>query len=214
VAKYISEHSEAKVILNGDGSDELFGGYLYMHKCPSDMAFEGEITRLLSNIYYYDVLRSDKSISSNGLEARTPFLDKSLVQYVLSVPASERNHTNLRLSEKYLLRNSFTIQNFQTSEGRAILPYDVLWRTKEAFSDGVTSANRSLFHIIQEYICSLHVFGEVADIEIEKAYYLDIFLQHFPHCESIIPEYWMPKFIKSDQNDPSARTLDCYSSTK
>ena len=86
----------------------------------------------------------------------------------------------------------------------------MLWRTKEAFSDGVTSTDRSLYHIIQEHVATLRVYGERADVETEKAYYKHIFLQHFPHCEGIIPEYWMPKFIESGRNDPSARTLECY----
>jgi asparagine synthase (glutamine-hydrolysing) len=81
IAKYIKEHSEAKVIFNGDGSDEVCGGYLYMHKCPNPIEFDRETKRLLNDIYMYDVLRSDKCISSHGLEPRTPFLDKSFVQF-------------------------------------------------------------------------------------------------------------------------------------
>ena len=85
IGKYISKNSNAKVILNGDGSDELFGGYLYMNKCPNDIEFDKETRRLLKDIYLFDVLRSDKSISSNGLEPRTPFLDRTFVNYVLSL---------------------------------------------------------------------------------------------------------------------------------
>ena len=81
LGKYIAKHSDAKVIFNGDGSDELLGGYLYMHKCTSDIEFDRETRRLLKDIHLFDVLRSDKSISSNGLEPRTPFLDKAFVSF-------------------------------------------------------------------------------------------------------------------------------------
>lgn len=209
VAKFISQRSDAKVILNGDGSDELFGGYLYMKKCPDDIAFDEEIRRLLGNIHYYDVLRSDKSISSNGLEARTPFLDKKLVNYVLQIPVLNRNPNHLKSCEKFLLRNSFTLANFQGHDGRQILPGEILWRTKEAFSDGVTATDRSLYHILQEHISKIKSLEE-KNVEIEKAHYKDEFLEHFPQCQEIIPEYWMPRFIESEQNDPSARTLECY----
>ena len=81
VAKYISEHSEAKVIFNGDGSDELMGGYLYMKHANNCIEFDRECKRLLKNIHYFDVLRSDRSISSHGLEPRTPFLDRTWINF-------------------------------------------------------------------------------------------------------------------------------------
>ena len=83
ISKYISQNSQAKVIFNGDGADELMGGYLYFHECPNSLEFDKECKRLLENIHFFDVLRSDKSISSNGLEARTPFLDRGFVQFYL-----------------------------------------------------------------------------------------------------------------------------------
>ena len=92
LGKYISTHSEAKVVFNGDGSDELFGGYLYMNMCPDDIEFDKETRRLLKDIHMFDVLRSDKSISSHGLEPRTPFLDKNFVNLILSIPPYFRNH--------------------------------------------------------------------------------------------------------------------------
>jgi asparagine synthase (glutamine-hydrolysing) len=94
LGKYISKHSNAKVIFNGDGSDELCGGYLYMSNCPDSIEFDKEGRRLLKDIHLFDVLRSDKSISSHGLEPRTPFLDKNFVNYYLTIPAYIRNHKN------------------------------------------------------------------------------------------------------------------------
>ena len=211
IAKYISNNSDAKVIFNGDGSDELFGGYLYMKKCPDDIEFDIETRRLLENIHYYDVLRSDKSISSNGLEPRTPFLDKTFVNYVLSIPIHIRNHNNIDNCEKYLLRKSFSSEYFLNFEGNSLLPDEVLWRSKEAFSDGVSSKTMSLFEILQDKICSyLSSDAFPPNIETEKFYYKSIFNEYFPNCENIIPDYWMPKYTLSSCNDPSARTLKHY----
>jgi len=211
VAKYISQNSDAKVIFNGDGSDELFGGYLYMKKCPDDIEFDIETRRLLENIFYYDVLRSDKSISSNGLEPRTPFLDKTFVNYVLSIPNHIRNHNNLDVCEKYLLREAFDSENFSNYKENPLLPNKILWRSKEAFSDGVSSSSLSLFEILQNKI-SQHLNSDSfpPNIETEKHYYKTIFDEHFPDCDNIIPGYWMPKYTDSVSNDPSARTLQHY----
>ena len=223
LGKYIADNSQAKVIFNGDGSDELFGGYLYMNNCPNSIEFDKEIRRLLKDIHLFDVLRSDKSISSNGLEPRTPFLDRSLVNYVFSIPPYFRNHTEcIGEPEKGLLRRAFN-DYFEDSLGRKILPDEILWRRKEAFSDGVSSKGRSLFVILQEkirdqynekieemqakYIENDDCLCE-ANIETEKKYYKEIFDKLYPNCSHIIPYFWMPKYTTA--TDPSARTLTNY----
>jgi len=216
IGKYIADNSHAKVIFNGDGSDELFGGYLYMHKCPDDIEFDKETRRLLKDIHLFDVLRSDKSISSNGLEPRTPFLDRSFVNYVLSIPTFFRNHNNFKESEKYLLRNSFCGKYFSNNNMRNLLPGEILWRKKEAFSDGVSCHGRSLFKILQEKISEKlnqqqkdnSSFTFEANIETEKKYYKEIFDNLYPNCSHVLPYFWMPKYTNS--TDPSARTLDIY----
>jgi asparagine synthase (glutamine-hydrolysing) len=216
LGKYISKNSEAKVILNGDGSDELFGGYLYMNKCPNDIEFDKETRRLLKDIHAFDVLRSDKCISSHGLEPRTAFLDRSLVDFVLSIPPYFRNHNNYKNCEKYILRNAFTYENFKNDKHDQLLPNVILWRKKEAFSDGVSSQGRSLYKILQEFIVlelknnnDYGITNINANIETEKEYYKKIFESKFPNCENIVPYYWMPKY--TDATDPSARTLNFYS---
>jgi asparagine synthase (glutamine-hydrolysing) len=208
LGKYISKNSEAKVIFNGDGADELFGGYLYMNKCPNDIEFDKETRRLLKDIHAFDVLRSDKCISSHGLEPRTAFLDKSLVDFILSIPPYFRNHKNSHTCEKSLLRSCF-----QESQ---LLPDNILWRKKEAFSDGVSGTGRSLYKILQDFIVieltNNNEYGITnidANIETEKQYYKKIFDSMFPNCENILPYYWMPKYTNA--TDPSARTLDFYS---
>lgn len=207
IGKYILEHSEAKVIFNGDGADELCGGYLYMHQCPDDIEFDRETRRLLNDIYLFDVLRSDKCISSHGLEPRTPFLDRKFVNYYLSIPPHLRNHNNQNAREKFLLRSSFSLTNFKNSEGKQILPDQILWRRKEAFSDGVTGQGRSLFTILQEKIAK-KLSCNLSDIVVENLYYKQLFTEFFKNSLDIHKYYWMPKYTNA--TDPSARTLDIY----
>ena len=164
----------------------------------------------MSDIYSYDVLRSDKTISGNGLEARTPFLDRNFVQFYLSLPASFRFHVKHDQCEKYLLRKSF--------QGRGVIPDSVLWRNKEAFSDGVSGAKKSWYEIIDEKIKSK--FGTKYEyltyntvthnrpMTREQRYYREIYDKLYPNTSSIIPYFWMPKFIDAD--DCSARTLQIY----
>ena len=218
LGKYIACHSDAKVIFNGDGSDELFGGYLYMNNCPDDIEFDKESRRLLKDIHTFDVLRSDKSISSNGLEPRTPFLDRTLTNYVLSIPPYFRNHKNFGAPEKNLLRNAFSSSYFLNSEGTQLLPDDILWRKKEAFSDGVSCHGRSLYQILQEKIAEkLNSDAKnnnkkyIASIQTEKYYYKKLFDEYYPNCGQILPYFWMPQYTNAV--DPSARTLSFYNSS-
>jgi asparagine synthase (glutamine-hydrolysing) len=224
LGKYISEHSDAKVIFNGDGSDELCGGYLYMHKAPSAMDFDHECKRLLKDIHAFDVLRSDKCISSHGLEPRTPFLDREWVQFYLSIYQNMRYHTGTKSCEKWLLRTAFSEKYFVTMDSKPLLPDEILWRRKEAFSDGVSKQTRSLYEIIQEHInknCSVEIhelFKKDIDLKhntpqtLEQQYYRLLFESHYPGMSNVVPYFWMPRFVEGAK-DASARTLDFYNST-
>ena len=204
LGKYIKNHSDAKVIFNGDGSDELCGGYLYMDYCPDPIEFDKETRRLLNDIHRYDVLRSDKCISSHGLEPRTPFLDKAFVDFYLSIPCELRFNYHKRI-EKYILRESFTNSQYFNSSKNKLLPDKILWRKKEAFSDGVSKQNRSLFVILQEFI-SLK-YNSTSSIELEKRFYKEVFDESYKNT-NILSYLWLPKYKLS--NDPSARTLENY----
>jgi len=213
LGKYISENSEAKVIFNGDGSDELCGGYLYMGLAPDVLEFDKECRRLLKDIHAFDVLRSDKCISSHGLEPRTPFLDRSWVQYYLSIPAHIRFNTNKRC-EKFLIRQSFDYSYFLNSAEKPLLPKEILWRRKEAFSDGVSHHSRSLYEILQEHAMKemngveKKIYAENTPTTAEQAYYRKLFEDFYPGHGKIVPYFWMPKYV--DANDASARTLEIY----
>ena len=214
----ISKMSGAKVIFNGDGADELFGGYLYEYEAPNAVSFDADVRRLLANIWKHDVRRSDGSISSHGLEARTPFLDKSLVQFVLSISPNIRFHVKNRKCGKYLFREAFSKKYVLNSNGKQLLPDCILWRTKEAFSDGVGASNgKPLFQILQSQITE-HLKKEGSELRAqydhlspktdEQYYYRTLFEKHFPNCGRVVPDFWMPNFVAS--SDPSARTLAVY----
>ena len=207
VAKYITENSDAKVIFNGDGSDEVCGGYLYFHYAPNNIDFDIECKRLLNDIHFFDVLRSDRTISSNGLEARTPFLDKRFVNTYLSIPSLLRYNTTKEHCEKYLLRKAF--------DDNITLPKNVLWRTKEAFSDGVSTQTKSWYEIIQERVEDISSLKTKRVYNLhnppkttEQRYYRDVFNKMFYNNDTIIPYFWMPRFVNA--TDASARTLSIY----
>ena len=226
IAKYISEMTNCKVIFNGDGADELMGGYLYFKNSPNEYDFDKECRRLLTDIHIFDVLRSDKSISSNGLEPRTPFLDREWVEYYLTIDRKIRFNVTKNNCEKYLIRKSFSIVNPE------LLPEKILWRTKEAFSDGVSSLNKSWYEIINEKINNIcdndiHLKEKLFELQqeykniafannkninlpdtLEKCYYRFLFNKHYNKCDHLIPYYWMPKFVNA--KDASARSLLIY----
>lgn len=237
IAKYISEHSEAKVIFNGDGADELMGGYLYMKHAGNCVEFDKECKRLLTNIHQFDVLRSDRCISSHGLEPRTPFLDRTWVNYYLSLPFTLRYSKDDQ--EKYLIRKAFSEEYFNNREGISLLPPSILWRRKEAFSDGVANEKTTTREIIYKHIHSLDSHAQFVSLfndpnidnkenilklvkavpetkhlthllpeTLEQFYYRYIFEIHYKGCGKAIPYFWMPNYVKAQ--DSSARSLDIY----
>ena len=160
VSKYISENTDIVVVYNGDGSDEQ-SGYMYLGNAPDVEAFQDDLCRLLREIYQFDVLRSDRALSSKwGLESRTPFLDRDFVDYYMGVvPTALKTYGKLSQivgqsiqtsgesvprMEKWLLRKSF--------EKEGLLPDSVLWRRKEAFSDGCSSVKESWHDIIKGHV--------------------------------------------------------------
>lgn len=203
VSKYIKENTDITVVFNGDGADEVAGGYLYLQNAPNNIEFHNECLRLLDEISYFDVLRSDRSLSSKwGLESRTPYLDKSFVSDYISMPIKHRNTP----VEKHLLRYAFK---------DSYLPDEVLWRTKEAFSDGVSGSENSWHKVIQkfidskisdsEYLSNRAQFPHNMPLLKESYYYRMIFEECYPMKSHVIPHFWMPKW--TDSNDPSAREL-------
>lgn len=206
VGRWIRENTDIKVVLNGDGSDEVGGGYLYFFNAPHDAAFEGEVERLLADIHMFDVLRSDRCISAHGLEPRTPFLDKQFVATWLGVPTALRRPGGGRV-EKQVLREAFA--------GTGLLPDSVLWRKKEAFSDGVSSADESWYVTVGRHAAEAEANGNGADTlshvwnpptTPEGRWYRRLFEARYGGMAArCIPYMWMPRWTNA--TDPSARVL-------
>ncbi|KTF77369.1 hypothetical protein cypCar_00016394 [Cyprinus carpio] len=212
ISKHIREKTDSVVIFSGEGSDELTQGYIYFHKAPSPKAAAEDSVRLLEELYLFDVLRADRTTAAHGLELRVPFLDHRFTAYFLSLPEEMRVPKDG--VEKHLLREAF--------KGLNLIPDEILWRRKEAFSDGMTSMKKSWYASLQE-----HIESEVNDSQLENAsdlfpfnppktkegfFIRQIFEKHYPGRCEWTPHYWMPRWIKA--TDPSARTLSIYKPDK
>ena len=161
---------------------------------------------MLEEIHLFDVLRSDRCISSHGLEPRTPFLDKQVVAIWKSAPVALRRPVQDVRVEKEILRKEFA--------GSGLLPDAVLWRRKEAFSDGVSSTTDSWYSKIQEHVKSLSLPPVVTThnppTSAESLWYRSIFNDLYGESRAtIIPHMWLPKW-SGETTDPSARTLTLY----
>ncbi|XP_053604753.1 asparagine synthetase [glutamine-hydrolyzing] [Plodia interpunctella] len=206
LAKYIKKNTNTTVIFSGEGADELAQGYIYFRDAPSATAGHDESIRLLSDIYLYDGLRADRTTSAFSLELRVPFLDIQFTNHYLSVDPKLRQPQDG--VEKHLLRSSF--------DNSELLPSSILWRHKEAFSDGVASVKKSLFTTISEII-SERLKDEDKDYEglqpttKESRYYRYIFEKSFPGQHCFTPYYWMPKWVQV--SDPSARFIKHYAAS-
>lgn len=237
VANYIATISDVKVVFNGDGSDEVTGGYIYISEAGTDVKFDDECRRLLENISCFDVLRSDRSIASNGLEARTPFLDRTFVDYYLAIPAMYRYHkSKTPIADAYWLAvenelirkgDTFVAECVRKRPEKlllryaiyrwlpGLLPAEVLWRSKEAFSDGVSSEGESWYEVINRMLTDVELPDTVecennhlVPTTKEQLYYRHIFNSLYPRAQLTIPYFWMPRWCNT--TDPSARTLKSY----
>jgi len=210
ISRYIKKETDSTVIFSGEGSDELTQGYIYFRDAPSAEEGDKDSRRLLEELHYFDVLRADRTTAGHGLELRVPFLDHQFTTYYLSLPSEIR--TPKENVEKYLLRSAF--------DGIGLLPDDILWRPKEAFSDGVASIKKSLFVYIQEFIADKVNAEDLNEAEVtyphvpptskESLYYRQVFERKYPGQEKLVPHIWLPKW-RPGITDPSARFLPHYS---
>ncbi len=206
--KAIHEKTDVRVLMTGEISDELFG-YKYTDFAPSPEEFQKEAKKRIDELYMYDVLRADRCISVNSLEARVPFGDLDFVNFVMSIdPALKMNTYGMG---KYLLRKAF--------EKDDLLPPEILWRQKAAFSDAV---GHSMVDDIKAYAETLYTDEEFEEKRKQYTYgtpftkesllYRELFEKHYPGQAEMIADFWMPNksWEGCDVNDPSARVLSNY----
>ena len=207
VCKYIHEHTDLRVLLTGEISDELFG-YKYTDFAPSAEEFQKEAQKRIRELHMYDVLRADRCISVNSLEARVPFGDLDFVEYVMALdPEMKRNHYG---KGKYLLRHAF--------EGD-YLPPEILMREKAAFSDAVghsmvddLKAYAEEQYTDQEFQRRAQRFDHARPFTKESLLYRELFERFYPGQAEMIVDFWMPNktWAGCDVTDPSARVLSNY----
>lgn len=204
-----------KMVLSGEGADEVFGGYLYFHKAPNAQEFHEETVRKLSKLHMYDCLRANKSLAAWGIEGRVPFLDKEFMDVAMSINPQDKMINGERM-EKWVLRKAF----------ESYLPESVAWRQKEQFSDGVGySWIDTLKEMVNEKISDEQLANAKYKFPIqtptnkEEYYYRSIFAEHFPSdaaawsvpqeasvaCSTKIALEWDEAF--KNMNDPSGRAV-------
>ena len=208
VCKAIHEKTDIRVLLTGEISDELFG-YKYTDFAPDARAFQEESQKRIRELHMYDVLRADRCISVNSLEARVPFGDLDFVKYVMAVDPKLKLNTYGK--GKYLLRHAF--------EQDGYLPDDILWREKAAFSDAV---GHSMVDYLKEYAQKQYTDAEFESrcknytharpFTKESLLYRGIFEKYYPGQAEMVADFWMPnrEWEGCDVNDPSARVLSNY----
>lgn len=208
VCKAIHETTDVRVLLTGEISDELFG-YKYTDFAPSAEEFQREAQKRIRELHMYDVLRADRCISVNSIEARVPFGDLDFVKYVMSIdPEMKMNTYGMG---KYLLRRAF--------EKDGLLPDSILWRQKAAFSDAV---GHSMVDDLKEYAESCYSDEEFSErcrkythavpFTKESLLYREIFEEFYPGMSGMVTDFWMPNkaWEGCDVDDPSARVLSNY----
>lgn len=208
VCKAIHEQTDIRVLLTGEISDEIFG-YKYTDFAPSAEEFQKEAVKRVRELHMYDVLRADRCISVNSLEARVPFGDLDFVRYVMAVDPQKKLNTYGK--GKYLLRHAF--------EKDGCLPEEILWREKAAFSDAV---GHSLVNYLKAYAEGVYTdeefetrrksYPHAQPFTKESLLYREIFEKYYPGQGEMIVDFWMPNksWEGCDVNDPSARVLANY----
>ena len=196
-----------KMVLSGEGSDEIYGGYLYFHAAPDKAAFHAETVRRVKNLHLSDCLRANKSTAAWGVEARVPFLDKEFLETSMSIDPKEKMITKDRM-EKYILRKAFDTSD--EPDMKPYLPDNILWRQKEQFSDGVgygwidALKDNAEIHVTDEMMKNpKQEWGEDVPDSKEAYWYRLMFDEQFPpQCASTVMR-WTPTWSK--QTDPSGR---------